>query len=64
MINFIILLLFCLLSISCAITANRKGDKLILRGYGAKSASWEKDGEKYSIEKSEPIKVPEIINKD
>ena len=45
----------------CAVTAERTGDFLKLEGWGASSASWEKDGEKYSISKSEPIKVPDIL---
>ena len=54
--------LFLLLFLTgCTVTANRKGDELTLSGFGAQSASWESNGEKYSISKSEPVKVPEIL---
>ena len=56
--RYLLLLLFL---IGCTVTANRKGDELTLSGFGAQSASWEKDGEKYSISKAEPMKVPEIL---
>ncbi len=45
----------------CAISAERNGDTLVLKGFGAKSASWEKDGEKYTISKGEPFSVPDIL---
>ena len=57
----LISLLFCLLLVGCAVSAHRDGDKLTLTGFGVSSASWEKDGEKYSISKNEPFKVPDIL---
>ncbi|KKM05283.1 hypothetical protein LCGC14_1755740 [marine sediment metagenome] len=47
--------------IGCTATASRKGDELTLKGWGATSATWEKDGEKYSITKEEAVKVPDIL---
>ena len=44
--------------IGCAIRAEREGDTLILRGLGAKKAVWA-DGA--SIEKEEPLHVPNLI---
>ncbi len=55
------LLLFALLLAGCAVSAERDGDTLVLRGFGAKSATWERDGEKYSISKGEPFSVPDIL---
>ena len=57
--NLLIILVF--LISGCAVSAEREGDKLILRGFGAKQATWEKDGEKYSISKGEPFSVPDIL---
>ena len=45
----------------CSVSAYRDGDKLTLTGFGVQSASWEKDGEKYSISKNEPFSVPDIL---
>lgn len=45
----------------CSTTAYRKGDCMILKGYGAASASWESEGEKYSISRVEPVKMPDLI---
>ena len=56
----LILILFCLSSISCAVTANREGDKLILKGWGAKSAEWTADGGA-KISKEEPIRTPDLM---
>lgn len=56
--RYLLLLIFL---VSCSVTANRKGDELTLSGFGAQSASWEKDGEKYSISKSEPVKIPDAV---
>ena len=52
------LLLFALLLAGCAVSAEKKGDILTLRGFGAKKATWP---EGYSIEKDEPFSVPKTI---
>ncbi len=57
----IISILFLIILSGCAVSAHRDGDKLTLTGFGASSASWEKDGEKYSISKNEPFKVPSLV---
>ena len=56
-----IMVILLILVMGCAATANRDGDKLTLKGWGATSATWEKDGEKYSISKQEALKVPDIL---
>ena len=56
-----LILLFVLLISGCAVSAERDGNTLTLTGFGAKSARWEKDGEKYSISKGEPFSVPDIL---
>ena len=55
----IILLMILLLS-SCTVVADRKGDKLILKGFGAKGAKWADGAE---ITKEEPLKVPNVFTK-
>ena len=45
----------------CAVIAEREGNSMKLKGWGATSASWEKDGEKYSITKEEALKTPDIL---
>ena len=58
-----IILFFCLSSISCTTIGHVDTEKkiIILKGYGAKSFSWEKDGEKYSISRDEPVAFPDSI---
>ncbi len=58
-----IILLVVLFLAGCAVTGtlSKKGKVLKLEGFGAKSASWEIDGNKYSISKGEPFKVPDIL---
>ena len=56
--RYLFLLLFLLTNISCTTIAEREGDKLILRGWGSKSAKWEDGAE---ITKEEPIRVPNIL---
>lgn len=34
---------------------------IILKGYGAESFSYEKDGEKYSISRGKAIPIPDVI---
>ena len=58
------LILITWLASGCVITATRKGNKMTLDGWGAKGATWEKDGEKYSISKTEPISVPDLTLKE
>ena len=58
--KYVILSIFLLTSISCTVTANRKGDKLILKGWGAKSAEWTADGGA-KISKEEPIRTPDLM---
>ena len=53
---FITFILYLFLS-GCTTIASREGDKMILRGWGAKSAEWP-DGAK--IEKEEPVRIPDI----
>lgn len=55
------LLLFVFLISGCAVSAHRDGDTLILKGFGVQQATWEKDGEKYSISKKEPFSVPSLV---
>ena len=58
------ILIFVILLLSgCAVTGNISEDRrtIVLKGWGATQASWEKDGEKYSISKQEALKVPDII---
>lgn len=56
-----ILLISILLLGGCAVKATKsENGTMILRGFGAKSASWP---EGYSIEKSEPLKIPDILTK-
>jgi len=55
--KFLIILLAIFLS-GCAVSASKNGDTLLLRGWGAKRAVWP-DGS--SIEKEEPIHVPNIL---
>ena len=54
----IYLTLIILLLTGCSVKAYRDGDTLIGKGFGFKKATW-KDGA--SIEKSEPIKIPDVI---
>ena len=56
-----ITLLFILTLTSCTTIAYRKDNTMILKGYGAKQASWEQDGNKYSISRGEPLKIPELL---
>ena len=58
----LILILTSFLLSSCAIQATRHGDFMQLKGWGAKSANWEDaDGSKYSINKEEPLRVPDLV---
>ena len=52
-----------LLLTGCAVTGNISEDRrtIVLKGWGATSASWEKNGEKYSITKEEALKTPDIL---
>ena len=46
----------------CAAKAWRHGDYMKVWGFGSKGATWEyEDGSKFSIERGEPIKVPEFV---
>ena len=56
--RYLILLIFL---VGCTTTAHREGNFMVLKGYGAKEASWEKDGEKYSISRDKAIPIPDII---
>jgi uncharacterized protein YceK len=51
-----ILLLVIFLS-GCAVVAERHGNKLILKGYGAKKAKWSDGAE---IERQEPLRIPDL----
>ncbi len=42
----------------CTVVAYKNGDRMTLKGFGAKKAAWP---EGYSIEKDEPFSVPDII---
>ena len=52
---------FLFLLTGCTISATRNEDTMELRGFGAKRATWA-DGA--SIEKDEPIQVPEVVPSD
>ena len=56
----IMLILMVFIS-GCSVCAYRDGDTLTLKGFGVQSATWEQDGEKYSISKKEPFSVPDIL---
>ena len=56
-----IILLAVFFLAGCTVTAYREGNNLTLKGFGAKSASWEESGDKFSISKGEPFKVPDIL---
>ena len=49
-----------IIGIGCCVKATKQGDTMVLRGFGAKKATWP---EGYSIEKDEPFSVPDIITK-
>ena len=52
-------IIFSLIILSgCTVKAVRDGDTMVLRGWGAKKAVWENG---VSIEKEEPISVPDIM---
>ena len=56
---FCLILFVCSVAfIGCAVTAYREGDTMTLKGFGAKKATWP---EGYSIEKEEPIKIPDLL---
>ena len=44
----------------CAVTEERDGNTLTLRGWGAKQAKWGADGSA-EISKEEPIRTPDFI---
>ena len=47
--------------VGCAISANKDGNFMILRGWGAKNAEWNADGSG-KISKEEPIQTPSALN--
>lgn len=49
--------LICLLLCGCAVTGEKEGNKMTLRGWGAKKAVFSDNS---SIEKEEPIRIPNI----
>ena len=55
----LVLILLC----GCATIGkvNLEKKEITLRGYGAESFSYEKDGEKYSITRGKAIPIPDII---
>ncbi len=55
--------IFIILVLSgCLVQADRRGDLMTLKGWGAKRGEWtDKDGNKFVIEKQEPLKVPDLI---
>jgi len=58
----LIWLFMSIVLLGCAVEANRHGDFMQIKGWGAKSAEWEdSDGHKFAIEKEEPIKIPDIV---
>jgi len=58
----LVILLFILAISGCAVKAIRQGDFMELSGWGGKRAEWTDDkGNKFVIEKSEPIKVPDLL---
>ena len=54
------ILALIILLCGCAVTAEKQGDKLILKGWGAKSAKWSADGSA-EISKEEPIRTPDLL---
>ena len=50
--------IFLLFLVGCTVTANRDGDKMELRGFGAKYGKWADGAE---IGKQEPLAIPDAV---
>ena len=57
------LLFISILIMGCTTVGVMNLDKktITLKGYGAESFSYEKDGEKYSITRGKPIPIPDVL---